>query len=250
MVTCADAIAGAGEYGTSSTTYYQSLAWEVPDSLSPYSKVVAWTTGSTVVSGEQVSASATSGVEQVTPDGSYIVDSYGTTPVKVYNAEVAWDSTSVTFAAGCLNQSGVEAISNPNWVPTADAAEQRIAQIRAERVVAVQQARRDFASGERKRVEYQVRARTVTGVEVHDRINLKSGRTERTSLVCPVGMVPSGDLQTSYGFDALKDVSAYEPRISVKRSWSKRGVTVAYSSGKLKYPSVAYTVLPCGRSAR
>ncbi len=237
--------------------FFQSLGYLVaPDpangtTASPYAQVVAWTTGSSVVSGESTSfgtnfTAASNGTMQ-----GNTVTAWGTTPVKVYNGEVAWDSTTVTFAAGCLNPAGVNAwdgivVSGAS----ADTTESRIRGLRAAVAAAVERNARDFATGNRKRAEYQVRARTLTGVEVHDRINLKVGKVEKATLLCPKGMVPVGGPQTSYGFDALKDMSDYEPRITAERVWSKRGVTVAYSAEKLKYPTVAYTVLTCSRTAR
>ncbi len=250
MVSCQDApTSSVGTYGNTGP-YWQSVGWlAFATNDENYSKTVAWTTGSTVVSGEAATGSAYNG--SISSTGA--VQSWGTTPVKVYNGEVAWDSTSVTFAAGCANSvgngawNGTEPVT-PAVSAAADVAERHVVTLRAALAAAVERTVRDFATGERKRAEYQVRAKTATGVEVHDRINLKAGKAERTTLMCPRGMLPSGDPQTSYGFDALKDVSGYEPRITAKRAWSKRGVTLSYSAGKLKYPTVAYTVLPCGKS--
>ncbi len=254
LVSCVDAPSSSqGSAGP----YFQSLGYLIaPDpangtTVSPYAQVVAWASSSSVVSGE----STTFGTNFTTASNGTMqgsaVTSWGTTPVKVYNGEVAWDSTTVTFAAGCLNPAGVNAWDGiVTSGASADTIENRILSLRAAVAAGVARSQRDFATGERKRAEYQVRARTLTGVEVHDRINLKAGKAERTTLLCPRGLVPSGDPQTSYGFDALKDVSGYEPRITAKRAWSKRGVTLSYSAGKLKYPTVAYTVLPCAKPTR
>lgn len=253
MVSCSDAptsgntsnidgpMNGAGE-----GPYFQSLGAVMSGGAASYNQVVAWSTGSSVVSGEITTATAVVGQA----DGSS-VQAWGATPVKVYNAEVAWDSTNVTFGAACLNALGVTCWADPSntdceqaYISTADAADRRISAAR----IATSQTRSEFASGKRKRAEFQVRAITASGVEVHDRINLRQGKKEKTSLLCPRGMSPAGDPQVSYGFDALKDVSGYEPNIRATRTWSKRGVTVAYSAGKLKYPTVAYTILPCGKA--
>lgn len=245
FVSCQDALAnpnyadiGVGPY----YPFWQSYAAAVNSPPGSFGEMVAWTTGSSVVSGEVVTADPVSGT--MNADGS--VQAYGSTPVKVYNAEVFTESTTVTFAAACI-QTGPNVDSSFVGAATADTADQRIAQWRATASESMARSLKDFASGKRKREEYRVVAEVGTGVEVHDRINLTSGTTKRTRLTCPRGLVPSGAPQTSYGFDALKDVSDYEPSVTVRRSWAKRGVTLAYSARTLKYPTVAYTVLACGK---
>lgn len=261
MVSCLDAPTSGNTSGlvapipagAGTGPYFQSFGAVEGQGQGSYSQVTAWTTGSSVVSGEITTTNATVGQA----DGSS-VSAWGTTPVKVYNAEVAWDSTSVTFGAACLNALGVTcwadgglnvAGCNGFYVSsTADNSARRIEAGRSARNAAAEKTLKEFATGKRKRAEYQVTTATATGVEVHDRINLKSGKTERTRLVCPTGMVPAGDPQTSFGFDALKNVSTYRPVIIAKRTWSKQGVGLAFTSRSLKYPTVAYTSLACGKA--
>lgn len=257
MVTCEDAPAvGAQIPGTQQDVlgpFYQSLAYAVYPAALPgstnYGDYVGWTTTSSLVSGEEVSTVATSGYANTNSQGAFEVYQWGATPVKVYNAELIGESTTVTFAAGCTNFEGTTLIGTSAAVSADSVERQMDAAAREARSVAMKSVR-DFATGKRTRAEFQIKARSRTGVEVHDRINLKAGRTERTTLLCPRGMTPSGNPQTSYGFDALKDVSDYEPRITATRAWSKRGITLSYSAGKLKYPTVAYTVLPCAKPTR
>jgi hypothetical protein len=261
MVSCVDAPAVGNTSGlvaplpagAGAGPYFQSFGAVEGEGQGSYSEVTAWTTGSSVVSGEITTTNATVGQA----DGSS-VSVWGTTPVKVYNAEVAWDSTSVTFGAACLNALGVTCwaaggLDYPGCEgfvtsATADAAVRRIEAMRSARISVAAQTAKDFATGKRQRAEYQVIAQTATGVEVHDRINLRSGKTERTRLMCPSGMVPAGDPKTSYGFDALKDVSGHRPAITAKRNWSTRGVELAFTARTLKYPTVAYTSLSCAKA--
>lgn len=260
MVTCQDAIANPYQNGIG--PFFQSLAYQSDPSAQPlntdYGSTVGWTTGSSVVSGEEVTTTATSGsaVYVNTPPPATVsvgvsVSAYGATPVKVYNAEVVGESTTVTFAAGCINANGMGLFGAPLSGPTsatADAVERHVNQAQSSLGTAVARTARDFATGKRTRAEYQVKTTTATGVEVHDRINLKAGKTQKTTLLCPKGMIPAGDPQTSYGFDALKDVADYRPNITATRTRAKRGITLAYTARALKYPTVAYSVLPCGKA--
>jgi hypothetical protein len=234
MVSCADAPGGLYSQGT----YVQPTAYGLP--AGSFASFVAWTSSSGSISGEVVTTQATS----VVWDSSGNVVAYGATPVKVYNSQVFWDSSTVTFGAAC---------EADQWVPTAqsvgpltaDSWARTVSRKRSLAAASAERAARKFATGERKRQEFQVRVRSVAGVDIHDRVNLKARTATRATLTCPRGMRPAGDPQISYGFDATRDVSGYKPRIIAKRTWSKRGVSISYRAARLKYPTVSYTILPC-----
>lgn len=236
LVPCSDAGAGTGQFATGAGTYPYSLGFLQYSFSESYSKVVAWTTGSSVVSGEVVTSGATA----------------NSTPVKVYNGEVAWDSTQVTFAAGCLNETGLNA-----WEGTAPAGYSRrpgsALSARATRRPSfsgmVRRLLADFASGRRKRAEYAGATPVSGGVaQAFGRVNLKSFRGRDLALACPAGTRPAGEPQLSYGFDSLADLSTYRPRIRASRTASAAGVTYRLKPGKLRYPTSAYAITSCAGS--
>ena len=196
FVTCQDAPASGslipGTQEDALGPFYQSFAYAADPGALPgstnYGAYVAWTTGSSVVSGEQVTAVAVDGYANTNSEGAFEVYTWGATPVKVYNAELVGESTTVTFAAGCINFEGETLVgSSSSQAASADAVERRLADRARDMRAALADTAREFASGKRKRAEFQVRVNTTRGVEVHDRINLRSGRAERTTLSCPSG---------------------------------------------------------------